>query len=147
LCSKEARPPLIVFIHWGEEFASAAGSDEYSVASTLHSCGVSAIIGTHSHVASSSVEALQGGEYQMTFSLGNLLFDQRTAPSSGALVEMRIFELGTYTTRIVPIPNFFERGMRIIHAIKSLDASKPMLSDGKHEAVAPRSGCSVSDAC
>ena len=115
LCSKGARPPLIAFVHWGQEFALAASSDEYPIANTLHSCGVSAIIGAHSHVASSSIEARQGGEYQMTFSLGNLLFDQ-TGRSSGALIEMRIFESGTFSTRIIPIPNFFERGMRMMHA-------------------------------
>jgi AmmeMemoRadiSam system protein B len=137
LCSKLARPPLIAFMHWGREFSSAASSDEYLVASTLRSCGVSAIIGAHSHVASTSIEALQGGEYQMTFSLGNLLFDQRTGRSSGVLMEMRIFELGTYSARLIPIPNFYERGMRILHAIRSLDKSKPLLSDGKYEPVAP----------
>ena len=55
---------------------------------------------------------MQGGEYQMTYSLGNLLFDQTTDRSSGALLELRAFEQGTYATRLIPIPNLFELGVR-----------------------------------
>jgi poly-gamma-glutamate synthesis protein (capsule biosynthesis protein) len=91
----------------------------------MHSCGVSAIVGTHSHRASAQIEALQGGEYQLTFSLGNLLFDQRSERSSGALLELRVFEQGTFATRLVPVPNLYEFGGALMRQL--LDA--PIATD------------------
>jgi AmmeMemoRadiSam system protein B len=108
LCRMQARPPLIAFVHWGQEYTKVAGAPEYASAEAMQACGVSAVIGAHSHQAASAIEAMQGGEYQMTFSLGNLLFDQRSSRSSGALLEFRMFEQGTYATRLIPIPNLFE---------------------------------------
>jgi poly-gamma-glutamate synthesis protein (capsule biosynthesis protein) len=125
LCRIDARPPLIVFAHWGEEFTASAGPTEYAAAELMHSCGVSAIVGTHSHRASAQIEALQGGEYQLTFSLGNLLFDQRSERSSGALLELRVFEQGTFATRLVPVPNLYEFGGALMRQL--LDA--PIATD------------------
>jgi poly-gamma-glutamate synthesis protein (capsule biosynthesis protein) len=51
---------------------------------------------------------MQGGEFAMVFSLGNLLFDQRGERVSSALVELRLFKQGTFATRLVPLPNLFE---------------------------------------
>lgn len=53
---------------------------------------------------------MQGGEYQLTYSLGNLLFDQTASRGSGALLELRAFKQGTFATRLVPIANMFELG-------------------------------------
>ena len=125
LCHTGAQPPFIAFVHWGREFVSSAGLDEYEAADAMHSCGVSAIIGSHSHLASSRIESRQGGEYQMVFSLGNFLFDQRTPRSSGALIEMRVFKFGTYATRLIAIPNFFERGVQLMHRMRSPDVVVP----------------------
>jgi AmmeMemoRadiSam system protein B len=108
LCRVSARPPLIAFVHWGQEYATAAGPSEYAAAAALQACGVSAIVGAHSHRAAPRIEALQGGEYQVTFSLGNFLFDQKADRSSSALLELRIFEQGTFAARLVPAPNLFE---------------------------------------
>ena len=49
----------------------------------------------------------------MTFSLGNLLFDQRGARSSSALIELRVFEQGTYATRLIPAPNLYEFAVEV----------------------------------
>jgi AmmeMemoRadiSam system protein B len=124
LCQMTARPPLVAFVHWGQEFNTAPGPAEYTVAERLQSCGVSAIIGSHSHRASSQIEALQGGEYQMTFSLGNLLFDQRGGHSSTALLELRVFQQGTYATRLVAGPNLFELGSSLMGQFKNSSPEK-----------------------
>ena len=107
----QARPPLLAFVHWGQEYTTSAGAAEYAAAQAMQACGVGAIIGAHPHQAAARIEALQGGEYQLTYSLGNLLFDQTAGRSSGALLELRAFRQGTYATRLIPIPNLFELGV------------------------------------
>lgn len=109
LCRTKARPPLIALVHWGQEYTSAAATDEYAAAEAMHACGISAIVGAHSHQAAPRIEAMQGGEYQLTYSLGNLLFDQKSDRSSSALLELRAFKQGTYAMRLIPMPNLFER--------------------------------------
>jgi AmmeMemoRadiSam system protein B len=108
LCASRVRSPLIAFTHWGDEFREDSTPAQYQAADALHRCGVGIIIGAHSHRASRSIEAVQGGEYQILGSLGNLLFDQRGGQVSGALLELRQFAKGTVATRLIPIPNLFE---------------------------------------
>jgi len=110
VCYQDARPPLLAFVHWGEEYTTVAGPNEHSAAANLLDCGVGAIIGAHSHRASSGIEITRGGDQQVTFSLGNLLFDQNRTVASGALLELRVFEQGTYATRLIRIPNLYDLG-------------------------------------
>jgi poly-gamma-glutamate capsule biosynthesis protein CapA/YwtB (metallophosphatase superfamily) len=111
ICRMQARPPLLALVHWGHEYTTTTGAAEYAAAQAMQACGVGAIIGAHPHQAAARIEAPQGGEYQLTYSLGNLLFDQPTARSSGALLELRMFRQGTYATRLIPVPNLFELGV------------------------------------
>jgi len=108
VCRMKTRPPLIAFVHWGEEYTRMAQQPNYAAAGALHTCGVDIIIGAHSHQAAPSIEAMQGGEFQIVFSLGNLLFDQRGDRASSALLELRLFKQGTFATRLIPLPNLFE---------------------------------------
>jgi poly-gamma-glutamate synthesis protein (capsule biosynthesis protein) len=108
LCRMKARLPLVAFAHWGEEYTRLAQPANYAAAEALHSCGVNLVIGTHSHQAALRIEAIRGGELQMAFSLGNLLFDQKSDRASSALLELRLFKQGTFATRLVPLPNLFE---------------------------------------
>jgi AmmeMemoRadiSam system protein B len=112
ICSVQGRPPLIAFVHWGQEYTASAGAGEYAAAQSMHDCGIGAIIGAHPHRAAIKIEARQGGEYQLTYSLGNLLFDQTTDRGSGALLELRAFKQGTFAARLIPIPNLFDLGIR-----------------------------------
>ena len=123
LCGKPARPPLIAFVHWGAEFTTSAGPMEHRAAQALHACGVSAVVGAHSHLASHRIEAPQGGEYQVTFSLGNFLFDQRGPRSSSALVELRVFASGTFAARLIPAPNLYELAATLMHRLKDASSS------------------------
>jgi AmmeMemoRadiSam system protein B len=108
ICRMKTQSPLIALVHWGDEYSGAAKPANYAAASALNSCGVNLIVGSHSHQAAIAIEALQGGEFQMVFSLGNLLFDQRGDRVSSALLELRIFKQGTIAARLIPLPNLFE---------------------------------------
>ena len=112
LCRMTARSPLVAFVHWGEEYHRVATAAQYDAAEILHDCGVTAIIGAHSHQASGNIEVLGGGEYQMTYSIGNLLFDQRGDRASTALLELRVFKQGTIATRLIKLPNLFDVATR-----------------------------------
>jgi poly-gamma-glutamate synthesis protein (capsule biosynthesis protein) len=108
LCRSPALPPLVAFVHWGKEYTSVAGDDERQIAQALAACGVSLVIGAHSHQASQNLEMIAGGEALMFYSLGNFLFDQISPRGSGALVELRLFKQGTFATRVLPARNFYE---------------------------------------
>jgi poly-gamma-glutamate synthesis protein (capsule biosynthesis protein) len=112
ICDRPAKPPLLAFVHWGTEYTSALGTDERRIAGELRQCGVSAIIGAHSHQASGTIEAELGGAQQITYSLGNLLFDQKSPRGSGSLLELRVFNEGTFATRLIPMENLFDLGSR-----------------------------------
>jgi poly-gamma-glutamate synthesis protein (capsule biosynthesis protein) len=108
VCRMKSRSPLIALVHWGEEYTRASQPANHDAAYALHVCGVNAVIGAHSHQAALDIEAMQGGEFQMVFSLGNLLFDQKSDRASSRLLELRLFKQGTFATRLVPLPNLFE---------------------------------------
>jgi AmmeMemoRadiSam system protein B len=101
-------PPLIVFVHWGREFTSTASDLERNIAEDLAQCGANLVVGAHTHQSSASMELIAGGESLLQFSLGNLLFDQRSPMGSGALLEVRAFSQKTLAMRLVPIPNLYE---------------------------------------
>jgi poly-gamma-glutamate synthesis protein (capsule biosynthesis protein) len=87
------------------------GEAEYTTAQAMQACGIGAIIGAHPHRAARGIKAMQGGEYLLTYSLGNLLFDQTAERGSGALFEVRVFEQGSYATRLIPLPSLFDFGI------------------------------------
>lgn len=109
LCRSAAKPPLLAFVHWGREFTATAEAPERSEAEALATCGVSAVIGAHSHTASTRIDAPDGGQLMSVYSLGNFLFDQRSPRGTGALLELRFFKQGTFASRLIPLPNFFEQ--------------------------------------
>jgi AmmeMemoRadiSam system protein B len=108
ICGMKARPPLLAFVHWGEEYTDVTGPLQYAAAQAMQACGIAAIVGAHPHRAANSIEAMQGGEYELVYSLGNLLFDQTADRGSGALLELRMFKQGTYAARLIPIANLFD---------------------------------------
>jgi poly-gamma-glutamate synthesis protein (capsule biosynthesis protein) len=108
LCASAAAPPLVALVHWGTEYTSQAGPGEQQIAQELTACGVSLVIGAHSHQASARLEMVGGGQSLILYSLGNLLFDQVSPPASGALVELRVFKQGTFATRVIAASNLYE---------------------------------------
>jgi poly-gamma-glutamate synthesis protein (capsule biosynthesis protein) len=108
VCSLHAAPPLVAFVHWGEEYVTTAGDEERRIADSLARCGVSLIVGGHSHQAADAIEPLRGGSAQTVFSLGNFIFDQSAPRGTGAMLELRAFKQGTVAARLIPIPNLFD---------------------------------------
>lgn len=113
LCRMALRPPVLAMVHWGEEYTDAGGAREQAIARDLARCGISAIIGAHSHKASPKPELSSSGDQVTVYSVGNLIFDQFSSTSSGALAELRVFARGTFALRVVPIPNLYERALEM----------------------------------
>jgi poly-gamma-glutamate capsule biosynthesis protein CapA/YwtB (metallophosphatase superfamily) len=66
----------------------------------------------HPHLTAVDFDLLGGGQALSAYSLGNFLFDQSSQRASGSVLEVRIFDQGTFFARLVPIPNFFENAMK-----------------------------------
>lgn len=109
ICEMDARPPLVVFVHWGKEYTDAGTEAEARLADQAARCGAAAVIGAHSHLASDGVELSPSG-LPFVYSLGNFLFDQTGARASGAMAELRVFGSGTMAMRLIPVPNLFDLG-------------------------------------
>ena len=106
-CMAGGKSPLIVLAHWGKDYVADASPFENELLNTMADCGISAVIGSHTHRASTKVEIRAGGALQSIFSMGNLIFDQTGPSISGSLVELRGFRQRTIALRIIPIPNVF----------------------------------------
>ncbi len=94
--------PLFAMLHWGREFAAAAGPREEALAALLEDKGVEVIIGCHSHRAGGLIGTRNSCQ---VFSLGNFLFDQTGPRVSGVLLEAGFFPQGTYFLRMHPLRN------------------------------------------
>jgi poly-gamma-glutamate synthesis protein (capsule biosynthesis protein) len=103
----EGAPPVVAFVHWGREYTSEAGDLERSLAEDLARCGATLVVGAHSHQPS-KLELTAEGQALMLYSLGNLLFDQKSPKGDGVLLELRTFAQGTIAVRKVPIPNLYD---------------------------------------
>ncbi len=108
ICSIHSRGPLIAFMHWGPDYTSSPSRFEGEVLEKFQRCGLSLIVGAHSHRASDNVELRLGGHQQSVFSMGNFIFDQSGPAVSGSLVEVRFFKQGTVAVRIIPHANHYD---------------------------------------
>lgn len=111
ICALAAKAPLIALPHWGTEYTSKPSAVENEYTDVMVGCGVSAIIGDHSHQASMKVESIAGGASQRVYSMGNLIFDQKGKKVTSAIVEVRGFRQGTIVLRLVPVPNLYEKAL------------------------------------
>lgn len=123
LCELAADPPLFAFVHWGVEYTSTHRDIERRYTEIMRRCGITLVVGAHSHKASSAVEAPGEGDLQRVFSLGNLLFDQAGARASSALLEVRIFRQGTVATRLIPVANLYDLTVRNIESSQRRNAA------------------------
>jgi AmmeMemoRadiSam system protein B len=110
LADSPAQPPLFAMVNWGLDYGATPGRRQLALADALQKAAVSLIIGVHPHLSADDFELLGGGQALGVHSLGNFLFDQSSQRASGSVLEVRIFEQGTFFARLVPIPNFFEKG-------------------------------------
>lgn len=99
------RPPLFVLMHWGVEFEDAPGAREEALSADLVNSGAAAIVGAHPHVAAPGIGLVPGSWTPRAYSLRNFIFDQGSELASGAVLEVRLFEQGTFALLLVPVPN------------------------------------------
>ena len=112
LVREDADKPVVALVHWGSEYVIEPGSREKTLADEMRLRSVSAIVGAHPHLSSGALTALGGGDTIELYSLGNFLFDQTAERSSGSMLEIRVFEQGTFFARRVALPNFFDMGSK-----------------------------------
>lgn len=112
LVREDAGRPVAAFVHWGREYKTEPSAREEGLADQMRLRGVSAIIGAHPHVSSEAIVPLGGGDVAEVYSLGNFLFDQSAKRSSGSMLELRVFSQGTIFARLIPLPNYFEIGLK-----------------------------------
>lgn len=80
---------IVVYPHWGEEYAPASSSRQQSLAHALIDAGADAVIGSHPHVVQ-ELELYK--EKLIAYSLGNFIFDQYFSEETqeGLALGMRI---------------------------------------------------------
>jgi AmmeMemoRadiSam system protein B len=112
LAKSTARPPLLAMINWGLDKEATPRARQLALQQGLHEAAVSLIVGVHPHVAARDFQLLGGGQTLSVHSLGNFLFDQSSQYASGSVLEVRVFDQGTFFARLVPIPNFIEGAVK-----------------------------------
>lgn len=110
LVRPDASRPIVAFVHWGQEYVTEPSAREVALADAMRLRGVSIVAGGHPHVSSGRLTSLGGGDTVEVYSLGNFLFDQGADRASGAMLEVRVFAQGTIFCRLIPLPNYFDRG-------------------------------------
>lgn len=95
----------IAFFHWGQEYRSEGTERQHWLTNAALEAGFDLITGCHPHVPSLTWAEQDGS--LVYHSLGNLLFDQVAAERGGMLLELRFFEQGTFSTRLIPVGNLY----------------------------------------
>ncbi len=106
-----AKPPLFVLVNWGLDYEFKPGTRELDLTKSLFNAASSLIIGVHPHVAAAKLDLTDDGQGIGIYSLGNFIFDQNSRIASGSVLEVRVFDEGTYFARLVPLPNIFDNGL------------------------------------
>jgi poly-gamma-glutamate synthesis protein (capsule biosynthesis protein) len=104
----KAQPPVVAFMHWGTQFDAHPTPRQRLIARWLKEAGVGFVVGMHPHVADDALELTAHTSPPVAYSLGNFLFDESSKIASGAVVELRVFDQGTFFARIVPIPTYYD---------------------------------------
>lgn len=98
---------VVVSIHWGGEYQAAPGPRQQAVARALAEAGAGIIIGHGTHVLQ-RIEWI--GETLVTYSLGNLLFDQPYPADCRQGVILRVTLQGNRIAAVEAIPTVTEHG-------------------------------------
>jgi poly-gamma-glutamate capsule biosynthesis protein CapA/YwtB (metallophosphatase superfamily) len=99
-------------INWGTDYVAAPGRRQLDLREALREAAVSLILGVHPHIPARGLDLLGGGEALSVHSLGNFIFDQDArVAASGAILEVRVFDQGTYFARLVSHRNLFQSAL------------------------------------
>lgn len=82
--------PIVVLVHWGDEYATTPSAEQRSWARQLVAAGADLVVGAHPHVVQPAelVEA-EGRRGFVAYSLGNFVFDQPDQPATSHSVVLR----------------------------------------------------------
>ncbi len=95
---------IILYLHWGNEYATTPTPEQVSLADELFQSGADVIIGAHPHVVQPIAYFYPtevSNERLIAFSLGNFISNQRVGPRSGGAVLKIKFVKENDLTRIV----------------------------------------------
>ena len=80
---KETHDDIVLYLHWGDEYVSVPANWQVKLAEKLRSLGVTAIVGTHSHV----IQGISDKDYTPTaFNLGNFIFNSNNPLASKGML-------------------------------------------------------------
>jgi poly-gamma-glutamate synthesis protein (capsule biosynthesis protein) len=99
---------VVVFWHWGPEYAVQPSTVQKSLAQLSADAGADLVVGAHSHVAQGM--ELKGSSLRpavVAYSLGNALFDQSFSLDvrQGLALDVRVDKRGVRSARLIPIEN------------------------------------------
>lgn len=86
---------IIVFLHWGEEYANRQNEEQETLAAFLHEQGADIVIGSHPHVVQPLEYTLEGQDTCgiTVYSLGNFISNQRKRYTNGGIcVELHLVQ-------------------------------------------------------
>lgn len=85
-----AATPIVVLVHWGDEYAPLPSAEQRDWARRLIAAGADLIVGAHPHVVQPAemVEA-EGRRGFVAYSLGNFVFDQPDQPATSHALVLR----------------------------------------------------------
>lgn len=100
--------PIIVFMHWGTEYALHSSATQEALAHRLIDAGASVIIGAHPHVVQ-EVEQYNGK--WIFYSLGNFIFDQYFSVDTqqGLVVALSLDADGSIGATLYPMQSAFSQ--------------------------------------
>jgi poly-gamma-glutamate synthesis protein (capsule biosynthesis protein) len=105
---RRIKPPSVAFMHWGVEWLPAATARQRALAEAMANAGFDVIVGAHPHVRGEALASVGASDALAAYSLGNFMFDQTARRASGSVLEVRVFDQGTWFARLLPIPNLFD---------------------------------------
>ncbi|WP_185816910.1 CapA family protein [Hymenobacter metallilatus] len=92
---------VLVYLHWGTEYAEQPGPAQRTQARTLIDCGAAAVVGAHPHVVQ-TMEFYRGSP--ILYSLGNFLFDQQGRATDLAVqADFEVAQGHVATTHLRPV--------------------------------------------
>lgn len=89
---KATSRPIVVFVHWGREYASEPDAEQQMWARRLVGAGADLIVGSHPHVVQpAELLEVDGRRGFVAYSLGNFVFDQLDQKATSQSLVLRVW--------------------------------------------------------
>lgn len=98
---KDSQSPIMLSLHWGEEYVNYPSRSQINFAHSLVDAGVSLLLGHHPHVLQ-GIEPYNNGV--IVYSLGNFIFDKwQRNPRETVIFDCRLNQNGVVDYKLIPI--------------------------------------------